>query len=137
MPLPLWVAAGSFLVALVGLLAALWPKGLRVLAAVGLVALALWPVSAAETPLAIGNGVVPDLAGVDPCDATVALEERGLRWSIEGGPVRSEAGDCEPADEEWGNPVVEHSPAPGTDLADQGVVRLESRCAAAEGCGLA
>lgn len=34
----------------------------------------------AETPLGIGNGVVPDLVGLDECTAARKLEERGLRW---------------------------------------------------------
>lgn len=136
MPFALWVAAVSVVAALVAVLAAVWPKGLRVVAAVALAGAAAWPVLAAETPLGIGDGVVPDVRGRDDCEALRALEERGLRWRFgAAGPVHERvpaelqcSGDVAQEDEDHSNPIAEQEPSPGTKVGEGGVVRLRRRC---------
>ena len=139
MPLALWVAAGAFAAALVAVLAALAPGGLRYLAAAGVALCLVSAVLAAETPLGIGNGIVPDVRDRHVCDAYRVLEERGLRWRSSGGPVRQRTppGDCvERADNalDEGDTVGEQDPPPGTDLGEGGVVRLGPDCRLL-GCG--
>src|SRR3712207_3656368 len=135
MPFALWVAAGSFLLAGVAVLAVMAPRWLIALPAIGLVAFTTWAVASAETPFGIGNGVVPDVVGRDSeCDALTALEERGLRWLSFGDLYdRVPARLCD-VDEDVsygsGAPtgIVDQRPEPGTDLGEGGVVRLIREC---------
>ncbi len=136
----LWVGASSLAAALAAILAALCPKGLRLLAAALVAGAAVWAVVGAETPFGLGDGVVPDVRGREGCEAHVALEERALRWAHRHGPVHARApeGECVAVQDDGfdtHNPIVEQRPAPGTDLGEGGIVRLRHACEAPS-CGL-
>jgi hypothetical protein len=130
----LWVGVSSLTAALAAVLAALWPRGLRLLAAALVAGAAVWAVVDAETPFGIGDGVVPDVRGSEGCEAYVVLSERGLRWTHRDGMVRGRApaDRCVDAQADDGfdtdNPIVGQHPAPGTDLGEGGVVRLRYGC---------
>ena len=92
----------------------------------------------AETPFGIGNGRVPDVIGLDACDATAAITERGLRWrwrnergshanAIEYEPRASPSCKVDPIDGQ--------APQPGTKLREGDVVAIETPCTRERNCG--
>lgn len=113
------------------------PRALGFVSALVAGALAALAFATAETPFGIGNGVVPALTGRDVCSAEQSLERRALRWRYAGTDrVLSRAAEDDPESEPScrDDAIEAQRPVPGTELGEQGVVTLTSRCSRSRSC---
>jgi hypothetical protein len=141
--LGLWIAAIALSLALLAIVAAVSLRALAVVVVLAAASIGVAVVRAAETPFGIGDGVVPDVVGLDDCEAYTLLEKRDLRWITFGRLEERAPGDCDDDDGTFdtgsssfdGVEIVAQRPAAGTDIGEDGVVRLIRRCEQERTCG--
>jgi len=116
---------------------------LKLLAVAAVAAVLVLAVVRAETPLGIGDGVVPDLVGEDRCAGEQALAKRNLRWRY-GRTGRVGRQPCDhiieddPSEGIHCPHTIEWQRLPeGTDLGEDGIVELRSNYLPLRGVGCA
>ena len=108
------------------------PGGPKLLAAAAVAGALVVAGARAETPLGIGDGVVPDLVGEDRCASEQVLAKRDLRWRYgrTGRVGREPCDQIIEVDPSEGincpDTIERQRPREGTDLGEGGVVELRS-----------
>jgi len=116
---------------------------LKFVAVVGVAAVLVLGVVRAETPLGIGDGVVPNLVAKDRCSGEQALAKRNLRWRYGstgrvGGEPCDHIAEDDPSEGQSCADAIEWQRQPeGSDLGEGGVVELRSTYYPLRGVGCA